>query len=76
MSSRVTGDDFEVYIDKNILKPLGMTDSYFDRSPYFLEWHVSASYLRAGDKLTEQPFNFDTGIYSSPVLSTISHRLQ
>ena len=62
---RLSGDDFEVYVDKNILKPLGMTNSYFDRSPYFLESHVSASYLRAGDKLTEQPFNFDTGITTS-----------
>src|ERR1700691_3454821 len=62
---RLTGDDFEVYIDKNILKPLGMTKSYFDRSPYFLESHVSAGYLREGDKLTEQPFNFDTGITTS-----------
>ena len=62
---RLSGDDFEVYIDKNILKPLAMTDSYFDRSPYFLESHVSASYLRAGDKLTEQPLNFDTGITTS-----------
>jgi CubicO group peptidase (beta-lactamase class C family) len=62
---RLSGDDFEVYIDKNILMPLGMTQSYFDRSPWFLESHVSASYLRAGDKLTEQPFNFDTGITTS-----------
>jgi CubicO group peptidase (beta-lactamase class C family) len=62
---RLTGDDFEVYIDKNILKPLDMTSSYFDRAPYFLEPHVSASYLRAGDKLTPQPFNFDTGITTS-----------
>src|SRR5580658_8945601 len=62
---RLSGDDFEVYIDKNILKPLAMTNSYFDRSPYFLESHVSASYLRAGDKLTEQPFDFDTGITTS-----------
>jgi CubicO group peptidase (beta-lactamase class C family) len=62
---RLSGDDFEVYIDKNILKPLGMNHSYFDRSPYFLESHVSASYLRAGEKLTEQPFNFDTGITTS-----------
>lgn len=61
----LTGDDFEVYIDKNILKPLGMTASYFDRAPYFLESHVSASYLREGDKLTPQPFNFDTGITTS-----------
>ena len=62
---RLTGDDFEVYIDKNILKPLGMTASYFDRAPYFLESHVSASYLREGAKLTPQPFNFDTGITTS-----------
>ena len=62
---RLSGDDFEVYIDKNILKPLGMTESYFDRAPYFLEPHVSASYLRAGDTLTPQPFNFDTGITTS-----------
>jgi CubicO group peptidase (beta-lactamase class C family) len=62
---RLSGDDFEVYIDKNILKPLGMTESYFDQAPYFLESHVSASYLRAGMKLAQQPFNFDTGITTS-----------
>lgn len=62
---RLSGDDFEVYIDKNILKPLGMIESYFDRAPYFLENHVSASYLRAGDKLMTQPLNFDTGITTS-----------
>ncbi len=62
---RLSGDDFEVYLDKNILKPLGMTASYFDRAPYFLEDHVSASYLREGTKLTPQPFNFDTGITTS-----------
>lgn len=62
---RLSGDDFEVYIDKNILKPLGMTSSYFDHAPYFLESHVSASYLRAGDQLTPQPFNYDTGITTS-----------
>src|SRR5277367_4466435 len=37
---RLSGDDFEVYVNKNILKPLGMTNSYFDRSPYFRESHV------------------------------------
>lgn len=62
---RLSGDDFEVYIDKNILKPLEMHSSYFDRAPYFLQGHVSASYLRAGSKLTPQPFNFDTGITTS-----------
>ncbi len=62
---RLSGDDFEVYLDKNILKPLEMNASYFDRSPYFLEQHVSASYLRAGSKLSPQPLNFDTGITTS-----------
>ncbi|HVC46762.1 MAG TPA: serine hydrolase domain-containing protein [Terracidiphilus sp.] len=62
---RLTGDDFEVYITKNILMPLDMTESYFDRSPYYLEPHVSASYLRSGPTLTPQPFDFDTGITTS-----------
>ena len=62
---RLTGDDFEVYIDKNILKPLEMNASYFDRAPYFLESHVSASYVRSGTTLTAQPFDFDTGITTS-----------
>jgi CubicO group peptidase (beta-lactamase class C family) len=62
---RLSGDDFEVYIDKNILKPLGMSSSYFDRAPYFLAAHVSASYLRTAGKLTAQPFDFDTGITTS-----------
>ncbi|HXL71633.1 MAG TPA: serine hydrolase domain-containing protein, partial [Rhizomicrobium sp.] len=59
---RLTGDDYEVYITKNILMPLGMTASYFDKAPYFLEPDVSESFLRAGDKITPQPFNFDSGI--------------
>jgi CubicO group peptidase (beta-lactamase class C family) len=62
---RLSGDDFEVYIDKNILKPLAMHDSYFDRAPWFLQDHLSASYLRTGSTLTPQPFDFDTGITTS-----------
>src|SRR5581483_7583089 len=59
---RLTGDDYEVYVTKNILMPLGMTSSYFDKAPYFLERDVSESFLRAGDAITPQPFNFDSGI--------------
>lgn len=62
---RLTGDGFETYVTKNIFMPLGMTRSYFDRAPWFLQHDVSASYLRAGAKLTPQPFNFDTGITTS-----------
>jgi len=59
---RLTGDDYEVYVDKNVLKPLEMYQSYFDRSPYHLLKYLSGSYTISGGKLTEQRFNFDTGI--------------
>lgn len=59
---RLSGDDYEVYVDKNILKPLEMYQSYFDRSPYHLLKYRSGSYVISGGKLTEQRFNFDTGI--------------
>jgi CubicO group peptidase (beta-lactamase class C family) len=42
--------------------PLGMTASYFDVAPYYLESHVADSYLRAGTSLSKQPYNFDSGI--------------
>ena len=48
---RLSGDDYEVYIDKNILKPLGMYASYFDQSPYYLLKHRAAGYLRANGVL-------------------------
>ncbi len=59
---RLSGDDYEVYIDKNILKPLEMHESYFDRAPYFLLKHRSASFAFEKGDPVEQPFNFDTGI--------------
>jgi CubicO group peptidase (beta-lactamase class C family) len=59
---RLTDDDYEVYIDKNILKPLEMYQTYFDQSPYHLLPYRSHSYFLEKGKLTEAPFNFDTGI--------------
>lgn len=59
---RLTDDDYEVYIDKNILNPLGMYRSYFDQSPYHLLKQRSHSYFIEKGQLTEAPFNFDTGI--------------
>ena len=61
---RISGDDFEVYIDKNILKPLGHDAAISMLRRIFLS-ACSASYLRAGAKLTPQPFNYDTGITTS-----------
>jgi len=59
---QLSGDDFEVYVDKNILKPLEMHRSYFDRSPYHLAAHRSHGYVRDDQGLREQPFDFDTGV--------------
>ncbi|MCX6559504.1 MAG: serine hydrolase [Candidatus Aminicenantes bacterium] len=58
----LTGDDYEVYIDKNILKPLKMHESYFDATPYHLLKNRAQSYSREAGALTAAPFDVDTGI--------------
>jgi len=58
----LSGDDYEVYIAKNILMPLGMTRTFFDRAPAYLRAHRSHSYTGAGADQREQPFDFDSGI--------------
>lgn len=58
----LSGDDYEVYIAKNIFMPLGMTRSFFDRAPYHLIAHRSHSYVGTDEGVTEQPFDFDSGI--------------
>lgn len=55
-------EDFEVYIDKNIFKPLEMYRSYFDTTPYHLLPHRSHSYYYENGKLTPARFDADTGI--------------
>ena len=57
-----SGDDYEIYINKNIFMPLGMTRSFFDRAPYHLVEHRSHSYAGADGETKEQRFDFDTGI--------------
>jgi CubicO group peptidase (beta-lactamase class C family) len=59
---RLTGDDYEVYVDKNILKPLEMYRSYFDATPYHLLKHRAHSYYIADGKRTEGRFDADSGI--------------
>lgn len=58
----ITKDDYEVYIDKSIFKPLEMYRSYFDATPYHLINHRSHSYYLENDKLTPARFDVDTGI--------------
>ena len=58
----LTGDDYEVYIDKNILKPLEMHRAFFDAAPYHLRRHRSHSYFWKNGAPAEARFDFDTGI--------------
>jgi CubicO group peptidase (beta-lactamase class C family) len=58
----LTNEDYEVYVDKNVLKPLGMHRSFFDRTPPHLLRHRSHSYFYDGSSLREARFDFDTGV--------------
>lgn len=55
-------DDYEVYIDKNIFKPLEMHRSYFDATPYHLLKHRSHSYYVREGVRKEARFDADTGV--------------
>src|SRR5215813_5435302 len=58
----LTKDDYEVYIDKNIFKPLEMYRSYFDTTPQHLLKYRSHSYFLREGKPTPGRFDVDTGI--------------
>lgn len=62
---QLTGDDYETYVTKNILMPLGMRSTFFDRAPYYLLPHRSHSYFRDDTGIREARFDFDTGITTS-----------
>lgn len=59
---KLSGEDYEVYIDKNIFKPLEMYRSYFDTTPPHLLRHRSHSYYIDRGKRTEGRFDANTGI--------------
>jgi hypothetical protein len=59
---QLSGEDYEVYVDKNLLRPLAMHESYFDRAPYHLQARRSHSYEAQDGALREAPFDFDTGV--------------
>jgi CubicO group peptidase (beta-lactamase class C family) len=63
--ARVSGDNFEVYMLKNVFSPFGMTHSYYDLSPTMLLPYRSHSWDLNDGKLTEDVFDFDTGITRS-----------
>ena len=59
---RLSGEDFEIYVDKAILRPLGMRDSYFDRTPPYLLKHRAHSYYLRDGRRVAAPFDADTGV--------------
>ncbi|MEP7270964.1 MAG: serine hydrolase domain-containing protein [Acidobacteriota bacterium] len=58
----LTGDDYEVYVDKNIFKPLAMHQSYFDATPYHMLKDRCQSYYRKNGRLEPARFDANTGI--------------
>ena len=58
----LSGDDYEVYVTKNILMPLAMRSSFFDRAPYYLLPQRSHSFMRDDAGLAEARFDFGSGI--------------
>ncbi len=58
----LSGESYESYIEKSILRPLGMHKTYFDTTPTHLLSHRSHSYYIENGKRTEGRFDADTGI--------------
>lgn len=61
----LTGDEYEVYMDKNILKPLTMYSSYYDTTPYHLLKYRSNNYTLHNGKPEPNGLDFNTGITAS-----------
>src|ERR1700733_12552457 len=64
---QLSGDPWEVYVQKNIFNPLGMTRSYFAATPYYLAADRSHNYTRLrdgnGNEVTvDNGTDFDPGI--------------
>ncbi len=59
---RLSGEEWEVYVEKNILRPLGMDRSYFDFTPYHLLPDRSNNYFVIDGVPGANGLDFDTGI--------------
>jgi CubicO group peptidase (beta-lactamase class C family) len=59
---KISGEPWQTYVDKNILRPLGMSKAFFDHAPYHLLADRSHSYTVTKGKMEEGRFDFDTGI--------------
>jgi CubicO group peptidase (beta-lactamase class C family) len=59
---QLAGEDYEVYVDKNIFRPLGMRRAYFDHTPYHLLEHRANNYTVVDGTPRANGLDFDTGI--------------
>lgn len=60
--ARLAGEDWEVYLQKNVLAPLGMTRAYFDITPHHLLPQRANSYLVTDGVARPLGLDFDTGV--------------
>ncbi len=58
----LSGEEWEVYVEKNILRPLGMHRSYFDFTPIHLLKDRSNNYSVRDGVSTPNGLDFNTGI--------------
>jgi CubicO group peptidase (beta-lactamase class C family) len=81
---QLSGDPWEVYVQKNIFAPLGMTRSYFAATPYYLAADRSHNYTRQRDKngkevTVDNGADFDPGItmpnggWNAPLTDLVSY---
>ena len=59
---KVTGDVFEAYVEKNVLRPLGMHSAYFDGTPWHLLPHRSNHYFVREGRPEPGGLDFNTGV--------------
>jgi len=58
----LTGEDYEVYVDKNVFRPLQMHRTYFDHTPYHLLEYRANNYTVEDGAPQANGLDFDTGI--------------
>jgi CubicO group peptidase (beta-lactamase class C family) len=63
---QITGDPWESYVQKNIFAPLGLTESYFRTTPYYLAARRSHNYTVQRDSATGALRTIDNGADFDP----------
>ena len=67
---QLSGDPWDAYVQKNIFSPLGLTQSYFRSTPYFLAANRSHNYTLTRDSGAAAPRLLDNGADFDPGITT------